>query len=221
MKKLILVYSFLLFIIPIVTLFICFKIIALYYPDFQTFPFIDGKASVSMIGRGEKTISIFKSGFLLYACISLFFYLEISKFILSKKIKNKFKISGFLANFFLCVYIFALGKDGDFYEISRRLAIIFYIINMYINHVYLVKLLKLLNNKREMQFSKIYLPVFYTIIFLMTVLIIIGSPWVNPLLNYPDKLKNIIEWNYFLLTIIFYIPLFLLFWKFKEKANEL
>ena len=35
------------------------------------------------------------------------------------------------------------------------------------------------------------------------------------------RLKNIIEWNYFLLTIIFYIPLFLLFWQYKEKVNEL
>ena len=62
-----------------------------------------------------------------------------------------------------------------------------------------------------------YLRVFYIIIFLMTILIIIGLPWVNPLFKYPDQLKNIIEWNYFFLVIIFYIPLSMMFLNIKEK----
>ena len=51
----------------------------------------------------------------------------------------------------------------------------------------------------------------------MTILIIIGLPWVNPLFKYPDQLKNIIEWNYFLLVIIFYLPLSIMFLNIKEK----
>ena len=69
-------------------------------------------------------------------------------------IKNKFKIYGLLANFFLCVYLFALGRDGSFYEISRRLAIIFYIANIYINHTYLIKILRLLKSKKALDVIK-------------------------------------------------------------------
>ena len=220
MRKYISVYSFLLFVIPAITLFICFQIIAYYYPDFHTIPFIDGKASVSMIGRGEKTIITFKSGFFLYIFFSVLFYLKISNFFLLNGIVNKFKIYGVLANFFLCIYILALGRDGSFYEISRRLAIIFYIANIYINHIYLTKILRLLKSKKKIEFNNIYLAIFYIIIACMTILVIIGMPWVNPLFKYPDQLKNIVEWNFFLLTIIFYIPLSLMFRQLIEQAKK-
>ena len=210
-----------LFLVPIITLFVCFQIIAYYYPDFYTIPFIDGKASVSQIGRGEKTIKIFKLGFLLYIFISIFFYFKISNFFFLNGIKNKFKICAVLANFFLCVYIIALGRDGSLYEISRRLAITFYIANIYINHIYLIKILKLLKSKRKVYFNTIYLTIFYIIIILMTILIIIGLPWVNPLFKYPSELKNIIEWNYFLLTIVFYLPLSSMFYQLNKQIKKL
>lgn len=210
-----------LFLVPIITLFVCFQIIAYYYPDFYTIPFIDGKASVSQIGRGEKTIKIFKLGFLLYIFISIFFYFKISNFFFLNGIKNKFKICAVLANFFLCVYIIALGRDGSLYEISRRLAITFYIANIYINHIYLIKILKLLKSKRKVHFNTIYLTIFYIIIILMTILIIIGLPWVNPLFKYPSELKNIIEWNYFLLTIVFYLPLSSMFYQLNKQIKKL
>ena len=225
MRKYISIYSLLLFIVPLVTLVICHQMHAS-YTNIHTIPFIDGKVSISLIGRQDYTIGIFKPGFFLYMFISIFFYLKISSFFLSKGVKNKFKIYGLLGNFFLCVYIIALGqRDSSFYEIMRRLAIIFYIANMYINHIYLIKILRLLKFKKKIQINKIYFIIFYTIITFMTILLIIGLPWVNPLFKYPDQLKNIIEWNYFLLTIIFYIPLSLIFYQFnkfkKTSANFL
>ena len=218
MRKYISVCSILLFIIPVITLLICIQIHVLHY-DLHSFPFIDGKVSVSLIGRQEKTIGIFRSGFFLYMFISVLFYIKISNFFLSKDVKNKLKIYGLSANFFLCIYIFVLGRDGSFYEISRRLAIIFYITNIYINHAYIIKILKLLKYKKKIQINNIYLSIFYVIIVFMTVLIIIGLPWVNPLFKYPDQLKNIVEWNYFLLTIVFYIPLSIMFYQSSDKAK--
>ena len=98
-----------------------------------------------------------------------------------------------VANFLLCIYLIALEqRDLSFYEFLRRLTIILYITNMYINHIYLIKILRLLQSKKMMRFNIIYLPIFYTIIVLMTILIIIGLPWVNPLFKYPDQLKNIV-----------------------------
>ena len=220
MKKYISIYSLLLFIVPFVTLTVCYQMHAS-YTNIHTIPFIDGKVSVSLIGRQDYTIGIFKPGFFLYMFISIFFYFKISNFLLSKGIKNKFKIYGLLANFFLCIYIIALGeRDSSFYEILRRLAIIFYIANIYVNHVYLIKILRLLKFKKIIQFNNIYFPIFYIIIALMTILLIIGMPWVNPLFKYPNQLKNIIEWNYFLLTIIFYIPLSLMFYQLSDKVKK-
>jgi len=218
MRKYISVYSILLFIIPVATLLTCIQIHILHY-DFHSIPFIDGKVSVSLIGRQEKTIVIFKSGFLLYIFISVFFYFQISSFFLLQGIKNRIKIYGLLANFFLCIYIFTIGKDNSFYEISRRLAIIFYIANMYINHIYLVKILRILRSKKNTQLNNVYFLIFYTIIALMTILVVIGLPWVNPLFKYPDQLKNIIEWNYFLLMIVFYIPLSLIFYQYSKAEG--
>ena len=220
MTKFISLQSLLLFILPITTLSICHQL-HVAHTGVQTIPFIDGEVSVSLIGRQKYSIGIFKPCFFLYAFMSIFFYFKISELFLKNKIINKLKILGISANFFLCIYIIALGKnDPSFYEILRRLAIIFYIANMYVNHIYLIKILKLLKSKNIFRFSFIYLPIFYTIIFLMTVLLIIGLPWVNPLLNYPDQLKNIIEWNYFLLTIFFYIPLSLLFYHLDDTLKK-
>ena len=206
MRKLILLYSISLFIIPIVTLLICYQIHVIYY-DLSSIPFIDGEVSVSLMGRQEYTIWIFRTGLFLYALTSVLFYFRISNFFLSIGTKNKFKTLSILANFSLCVYLIALGKQESFYEVSRRLAIIFFIVTMYINHIYLIRVLEFLKLEKKIQFNNIYLFIFYAIIFLMTILVIIGLPWVNPLFQYPDKLKNIIEWNLLFLTIFFYIPL--------------
>ena len=220
MKKSISIYSLLLFIVPLITLTVCHQL-HVNHTGVQTIPFLDGKVSVSLIGRQEYSIGIFKPAFFSYALISIFFYFKISDFFLINGIKNKFKIYGILANFFLCIYIIALGqKDSSFYEILRRLAIIFYITNMYINHIYLIKILRSLQSNKIIQFNIIYLPVFYIIIALMTILIIIGLPWVNPLFKYPDQLKNIVEWNYFLLTILFYIPVSLMFYQQKNNVKK-
>ena len=210
------IYSFLLFFVPTVTLLICIQIHILHY-DLNSFPFTDGEFSVSFIGRQEKTINFFKLGFIIFITISVLFHFKISNFFSLKRIKNKFKLLGILSNIFLFIYIFSLGKDSSIYEILKRIGIILFIVTMYINHFYMIKILKFQN---IINFKKIYLSFLYIIFIFMTVLIIIGSPWVNPLFAYPDKLKNIVEWNYFLLTILFYLPISKLFYQFyKSKKN--
>ena len=220
MKKSIFLLSVILFILPVTTLLICHQL-HVAHTGFQTIPFIDGKVSVSLIGRQTYSIGFFKPSFFLYSILSIFFYFKISNLCFQNNIKNKLKILGVSANFFLCVYIFALGKnDPSFYAGLRRLSVILYITNIYFNHIYLVKILKSLKFKKIIRFNSIFQLIFYTIISIMTILIIIGLPWVNPLFKYPDQLKNIIEWNYFLLTIVFYIPLSILFYNLSDKLKK-
>ena len=210
------IYSFLLFCVPTVTLLICIQIHIIHY-DLNSFPFTDGEFSVSFIGRQEKTINFFKLGFIIFIIISVLFHFKISNFFSLKKIKNKFKLLGILSNIFLFIYIFSLGKDSSIYEILKRIGIILFIVTMYINHFYMIKILK---SQNIINFKKIYLSFLYIIFIFMTVLIIIGMPWVNPLFAYPDKLKNIVEWNYFLLTIIFYLPISTLFYQFYRLKQS-
>ena len=49
----------------------------------------------------------------------------------------------------------------------------------------------------------------------MSLFVIIGSPWVNPLIDYPYNLKNVIEWNFFLISILFYLPMSVLLYNLK------
>ena len=210
------IYSFLLFCVPTVTLLICIQIHILHY-ELNSFPFTDGEFSVSFIGRQEKTINFFKLGFIIFITISVLFHFKISNFFSLKKIKNKFKLLGLLSIIFLFIYIFSLGKDSSIYEILKRIGIILFIVTMYINHFYMIKILK---SQNIINFKKIYLSFLYIIFIFMTVLIIIGMPWVNPLFAYPDKLKNIVEWNYFLLTIIFYLPISTLFYQFYRLKKS-
>ena len=90
MKKSISVYSLLLFIVPVVTLTVCHQF-HVAHTGIQTIPFIDGKVSVSLIGRQEYSIEIFKPAFFLYAFISVLFYFKISNLFLINGVKNKFK----------------------------------------------------------------------------------------------------------------------------------
>ena len=84
MKKNISLYSILLFLIPAITLLICLQIHVIFY-ELNSIPFLDGKVSVSLIGRQEKTILIFRSGLFLYAVISILFYFNISNFLYQKR----------------------------------------------------------------------------------------------------------------------------------------
>ena len=209
------IYSFLLFFVPTVTLLICIQIHIIHY-ELNSFPFTDGEFSVSFIGRQEKTINFFKLGFIIFMIISVLFHLKIANLFALKKIKTKFKLLGILSNIFLFIYIFSLGKDSSIYEILKRIGIILFIVTMYINHFYMIKILK---SQNIINFKKIYLSFLYIIFTFMTVLIIIGSPWVNPLFAYPNKLKNIVEWNYFLLTIVFYLLISSLFYQFYTSKK--
>ena len=210
------IYSFLLFFVPTITLLICIQIHILHY-DLNSFPFTDGEFSVSFIGRQEKTINFFKLGFMTFMIISVLFHFKIANLFSLKKIKTKFKLLGILSNIFLFIYIFFLGKDESIYEILKRIGIILFILTMYINHFYMIKILK---SQNTIDFKKIHMSFLYIIFIFMTALIIIGTPWVNPLFEYPDKLKNIVEWNYFLLTVIFYLPISNLFYQFYRSNKN-
>ena len=210
-KKLISFFSILSFIVPLITVTICYYIL-INNTSLETFPFIDGKISISYLGRQELTIKIFKTGMLLFILISFFFYFYISNFFQKNKFENLLKTFGIIANFFLVIYIFTIGNNSELYNIFRKLGITLYIITMYINHIYTIKLLKKI---KQFRFNNLSLNILIIIVIIMTGLIIIGSPWIISIFehSHPHQMKNIVEWNYFLLMVSFYVPVSVLFYK--------
>ena len=90
---------------------------------------------------------------------------------------------------------------------------------MFIIHILKTKYLFKVKRRKLLSIKTIYLYIILLLIFLMSLLIIIGSPWINPFFDYPNKLKNIVEWNFMLLVLIYYIPFGLAFKK-KFKSNN-
>ena len=108
------------------------------------------------VSDGENTIGIFRSGFFIFLSISIFFYFKIFNFFSKIKIKNKLKIYSILANLFLFIYIVTLGREGNFFETSRRVSIILYIAIIYLAHFHLTNILNFLRHKRNLNFNQIY-----------------------------------------------------------------
>tara|TARA_B110001450_G_C17533883_1_gene445740 strand:+ start:57 stop:710 length:654 start_codon:yes stop_codon:yes gene_type:complete len=212
MKKSFIIHSYLIFIIPFVTLSICYILNVIHY-DLASIPFIDGKVSVSQVGRQEKTIFIFRTGFMIYSLTSIYYYYKVTKIFSNNHLSYNFYYFSIFANAFLIIYLICLGKNEIPFNYIRRFSIISFILLMFVIHILKTKNLLMIRNNNSLNLNTIYLFFILIIIFIMSLLIIIGSPWVNPFFEYPNKLKNIVEWNFFLMMIAYYVPFGLVFKK--------
>ena len=215
MNKFISLNSVILFLLPCIVLFICLN----NHSEFKNeifFPFFDGKVSVSLIGRQDYNIIFFKISFLIYSFLSFFFYYNFSNFLKRRKYQNNFFLVGILMNIALICYIYFLGNNVFYYsDVIRRLSIILYLLTVLVAHFLTFLFLKRNFNKfKKSIVMNISFNICLLILIIMFILIIVGSPWINPLFDYPYNLKNIIEWNYFFVSLLFYIPFSIIIFKY-------
>ena len=214
-KKLSLV-SILLFLIPFFTIIICLE----NHSNFKNediFPFFDGKVSISLVGRQFYNVILFKLSFLIYGLLSILFYSFLFTYFNKFKLENNMNIMGLFLNIFLFIYLIFLGdKSLDLSSLIRRIAIILYIILLFIIHIRSFFYLKILTNKKKGFFLILSQNICIFFLIVMSLFVIIGSPWVNPLIDYPYNLKNVIEWNFFLISILFYLPMSVLLYNLKK-----
>ena len=214
-KKLSLV-SILLFLIPFFTIIICLE----NHSNFKNediFPFFDGKVSISLVGRQFYNVILFKLSFLIYGLLSILFYSFLFTHFNKFKLENNMNIMGLFLNIFLFIYLIFLGdKSLDLSNLIRRIAIILYIILLFIIHIRSFFYLKILTNKKKGFFLILSQNICIFFLIVMSLFVIIGSPWVNPLIDYPYNLKNVIEWNFFLISILFYLPMSVLLYNLKK-----
>ena len=214
-KKLSLV-SILLFLIPFFTIIICLE----NHSNFKNediFPFFDGKVSISLVGRQFYNVILFKLSFLIYGLLSILFYSFLFTHFNKFKLENNMNIMGLFLNIFLFIYLIFLGdKSLHLSSLIRRIAIILYIILLFIIHIRSFFYLKILTNKKKGFFLILSQNICIFFLIVMSLFVIIGSPWVNPLIDYPYNLKNVIEWNFFLISILFYLPMSVLLYNLKK-----
>ena len=222
------------FIVPFVAVNTCLYIITNLhelveqpYRLFNTFPYIDGGASISRTARYFPNYLIFKPAMFLTS------YLLIKYWILNKHIVNsfeqnhkyikKFVFFGITSAIALTIHSIFLGIkfDNDLYKLSRMVVMLSFIIFEIIAQAYLVasfysfrnKLIDYINNK--ILFMKIFL-VSILIIVAVVSIHIISLPG-NDFFGFNLKfLKHSLEWNYFLGVILFYLLTFFL-WKKKYR----
>ena len=223
------------FIVPFVAINTCLYIttnlhgfIEQPYRLFNTFPYIDGEASISRTARYFPNYLIFKPAMILTS------YLLIKYWILNKQIVNsfernhkyikKFVFFGIASAIALAIHSIFLGIkfDNDLYKLFRRVIMLSFIMFEIVAQAYLVATLYSFRNKLMNYINNKILTIK---IFLVSVLIIVAVISI-PIISLPGNdffgfnlkfLKHSLEWNYFLGVILFYLLTFFL-WK-KKYSN--
>ena len=211
-----------LFIIPSVTIFLCLGM-ATYLNILEICnPFISGCYSVSRVGRSYPAVLIFKPMMVITIVLMIVYFFEhyriFKKFLINKIYLNLILLSGLISSFALFIYIIFLGIEGsEIWRFMRRGGIFIYIISLIISQFLIVlSYLKIKNDYKVIISSKIININFY-FIFLLIICGIILILLIDIFsLTTSWYIKNIIQWNYFLLMNLFFLNTYFV-WKKLDK----
>ena len=219
------------FIIPFVSINTCLIIITQFHELFpnrediihNTFPYLDGGASISRTARPYPTWLIFKPAMFLTSFLLIKYWLYnksvIEFFKQDHKYKKKIIFFGIASAIALTIHSIFLGIkfDNDFYKLFRRVIMLSFIIFEIVAQAYLVATFYSL--KKEL-IDYINIKILNLKIILVTTLIIVAIASIpivsipgNNFLGFNTKFfKHALEWDYFLGVITFYLLTFFM-WK--------
>ena len=219
------------FILPFVAVNTCLILVTQFHSLFpnqvdvihNTFPYIDGGASISRTARPYPSWLVFKPLMIFTSFLLIKYWIynrEIINFF-SRDHKNIKKIFffGVASAIFLTLHSIFLGIkfDNDFYKLFRRVILLLFIIFEVVAQAYLVATLYSFKEKIS---NYLNLNILKVKIVLVTILIIVAVISI-PIISLPGDefmgitlkfLKHGLEWNYFLGVITFYLLTFLM-WK--------
>jgi hypothetical protein len=219
------------FIIPFVSINTCLIIITQFHELFpnqediihNTFPYLDGGASISRTARPYPTWLIFKPAMFLTSFLLIKYWLYnksvIEFFKQDHKYKKKIIFFGIASAIALTIHSIFLGIkfDNDFYKLFRRVIMLSFIIFEIVAQAYLVATFYSL--KKELV-DYINIKILNLKIILVTTLIIVAIVSI-PIISMPGNnffgfntkfFKHALEWDYFLGVITFYLLTFFM-WK--------
>lgn len=219
------------FIIPFISINACLILITQFHELFpnrediihNTFPYLDGGASISRTARPYPTWLIFKPAMFLTSFLLIKYWLYnksvIEFFKQDHKYKKKIVFFGIASAIALTIHSIFLGIkfDNDFYKLFRRVIMLSFIIFEIVAQAYLVATFYSL--KKEL-IDYINIKILNLKIILVTTLIIVAIASI-PIISIPGNnflgfntkfFKHALEWDYFLGVITFYLLTFFM-WK--------
>ena len=212
------------FIIPFVAVNTCLILITQFHGLFpnpahvihNTFPYIDGGASISRTARVFPTYLVFKPLMIFTSFLLIKYWLYNKKIINSFENNHKniklFVFFGVSSAIFLILHSIFLGIkfDYDLYKLFRRVILLCFIIFEITAQLYLVITIYSL---KEKIFKFISIKVLKTKLILVSLLIVVAVISI-PIISMPGNthLKHALEWDYFLGVIAFYLLTFFM-WK--------
>ena len=219
------------FIIPFVSINTCLILITQFHELFpnrediihNTFPYLDGGASISRTARPYPTWLIFKPAMFLTSFLLIKYWLYnksvIEFFKQDHKYKKKIVFFGIASAIALTIHSIFLGIkfDNDFYKLFRRVIMLSFIIFEIVAQAYLVATFYSL--KKEL-IDYINIKILNLKIILVTTLIIVAIVSI-PIISMPGNnffgfntkfFKHALEWDYFIGVISFYLLTYFM-WK--------
>ncbi len=222
------------FIVPFLAVNACLILITQFHELFpnqediihNTFPYIDGGASISRTARPYPSWLIFKPSmfFTSYLLVKYWLYNKQIVLFLNENHKNIKKIVffGIASAIALTVHSIFLGIkfDNDFYKLFRRIIMLSFIIFEIVAQAYLVATLY---SMKEKLVDYINFYVLRLKLFLVSILIIVAVISI-PIVSLPGNdffgfnlkfFKHALEWDYFIGVISFYLLTFFMWKKIK------
>ena len=219
------------FIVPFFAINTCLILITQFHGLFpnqediihNTFPYLDGGASISRTARPFPTWLIFKPAMFLtsYFLIRYWVYNKniILKFDENNKNVKKILFFGIASAVALIIHSIFLGIkfDNDSYKLFRRVIMLLFIIFEIVAQAYLVAILYSIKNKLfgfiNIKILKLKLILVVTLVVVAIISIPIISLPGDEFLGFNLKFfKHALEWDYFLGVISFYLLTFFM-WK--------
>jgi len=219
------------FIVPFVAVNACLILITQFHGLFpnqediihNTFPYIDGGASISRTARVFPTYLVFKPAMFLTSFLLIKYWFFNRDIILQlngghrhiKKIVN-FGVASAIA---LTLHSIFLGVkfDYDLYKLFRRVIMLMFIIFEIVAQVYLVIILYSFRDKLVTYINPNILKMKIVLVSVLVVVAVISIPIIslpgNNFMGFNLKFfKHALEWDYFIGVISFYLLTFLM-WK--------
>jgi len=219
------------FLVPFIAVNTCLILITEFHGLFpnqedvihNTFPYLDGGASISRTARPYPTWLIFKPAMFVTSFLLIKYWLYnkmiIEHFEFNHKFKNKIIFFGIASAIALTIHSIFLGIkfDNDLYKLFRRVIMLSFIIFEIVAQAYLVLTFYSLKNKIDKYINSYILRLKIILVTILIVVAVVSSP----LISLPGNkfLKHALEWDYFLGVITFYMLTFFM-WKKTKLSNH-
>ncbi len=219
------------FIVPFVAVNTCLILITQFHSLFpnqgdiihNTFPYIDGGASISRTARPYPTWLIFKPSMFLTSFLLIKYWLYnksiIEFFNKDHKYVKKIVFFGIASAVALTIHSIFLGIkfDNDLYKLFRRVVMLSFIVFEIVAQAYLVASLYSFKTKLIKYINVRFLNLKIILVSMLIVVALISIPIIslpgNEFLGFNLKFfKHALEWDYFLGVISFYLLTFFM-WK--------